>query len=99
MYDVSTMTEEKNHDSSNLRIYCDNEKRWAKRTDPVTQMWVGGWIDNANGIFYPGIAKESLPGCLDTKGGERFTHAQSYREEMVNPPKGQAEKRMTTTVR
>jgi hypothetical protein len=100
MSDVGRMTEAADRNSANIRIYCDEEKRWKARIDPKTQQNSGGWEDADNWIQYQGRAWVSRAGCLDTKGGgNKYTYAQMYQTYIAgDPPEKQAEPRATITV-
>ncbi|KAF2829385.1 hypothetical protein CC86DRAFT_368404 [Ophiobolus disseminans] len=99
MSDVSKMTEVQDRNTANVRIYCDDEKRWVPRVDPKTKQNTGGYEDVDNWIQYSGKSQYSLPGCHDTRGGNRFTYAQTYRTYMDGaPPVKQAELRATITL-
>ncbi|KAJ4295622.1 hypothetical protein N0V90_007635 [Kalmusia sp. IMI 367209] len=99
MSDVGKMTEVKDRNTANVRIYCDDEKRWKARVDPKTGQNTGGWEDPENWIQYSGRFKWSQPGCHDKFRGQLFTYAQSYKAYMAGEPsQKQAEVRATVTI-
>lgn len=99
MSDVGKMTLENDRNAANIRIYCDDEKRWKARVDPKTGQNTGGWEDPENWVLQPARSIWSRPGCHDTRGGKRFTYAQTYRIYMDGEPsQKQAELRAAITV-
>ncbi|KAF1969199.1 hypothetical protein BU23DRAFT_571768 [Bimuria novae-zelandiae CBS 107.79] len=99
MSDVGKMTEVTDRNTANIRIYCDNEKRWKARVDPVTQQNNGGYEDVDNCIQYSGLPRFSLTGCHDTRGGVQFTHAQTYRTYMEGEPPPPPQKKKKADLR
>ncbi|KAF2675612.1 hypothetical protein K458DRAFT_437862 [Lentithecium fluviatile CBS 122367] len=99
MSDVGKMTEVNDRNSANVRIYCDDEQRWKPRLDPKTKQKTGGYEDPDNWIQYSALSIFSYPGCHDTRGGNRFTYAQSYKTYMAGEPlEKQADLRATITM-
>jgi hypothetical protein len=80
--DVGKMTETTNRNSANLRIYCDQDRRWKPRIDYASKQPIGGFEDPDNWLLYAeGLGPQG--GCLDLdKNGEKYTLAQTYNEYM-----------------
>ncbi|KAF1848008.1 uncharacterized protein K460DRAFT_426952 [Cucurbitaria berberidis CBS 394.84] len=93
------MTEVKDRNTANIRIYCDDEKRWKPRVDPKTGQNTGGWEDPENWMQYSGRFEWSQPGCHDKRWGELYTYAQTYKTYMNGEPsQKQADVRATVTI-
>jgi hypothetical protein len=73
------MTSTNDRNAATVRIYCDEDKRWKERVDPVTKEPVGGFEDPVNHMVH----EKAVRGCLQTNdAGEKAVLAMAYYDQI-----------------